>query len=48
MIHIGKKAPKGFKELPRAIHLGRGIWMMRIEPVKVTQHAPLTQGGRDE
>jgi len=31
VIHIGKKAPKGWVELPGAKHLGHGIWMMRIE-----------------
>lgn len=31
VIHIGKKAPKGWVELPGATHLGHGIWMMRIE-----------------
>ena len=31
IIHIGKKAPKGFVELPGAVHLGHGIWMFRME-----------------
>lgn len=32
MFHIGRKVPKGFIELPQAIHLGRGIWLFRIKP----------------
>lgn len=31
-LHIGRKAPKGFVELPGAVHMGKGIWMMRIAP----------------
>ena len=31
VLHIGKRAPKGWVELPGAIHLGKGIWLMRIE-----------------
>jgi hypothetical protein len=31
MVWIGRTAPKGWTELPGAIHLGRGMWMMRIE-----------------
>ena len=34
MLHIGKKVPKGFKELPGSIHLGKGIWVLRMEPIK--------------
>lgn len=34
ILHIGRKAPKGFKELPNAIHLGKGIWLMWIEKEK--------------
>ncbi len=34
MIHIGRKVPKGFVEKPGAIHLGHGIWMFPVEPVK--------------
>lgn len=30
MLYIGKKAPKGFIELPHGIHLGKGVWMLRI------------------
>jgi len=33
IIHIGKKIPKGYKEIS-AIHLGKGIWMFSMEPVK--------------
>jgi hypothetical protein len=34
MIHVGKKAPKGFRELPGGIHLGKGIWILKIEPAE--------------
>jgi len=34
MIHIGKKVPKGFIELPGSVHLGKGIWIFRMEPEK--------------
>lgn len=30
MVHVGRKAPKGWKELAGGIHLGKGIWMMRV------------------
>ena len=36
MLHIGRKAPKGWREEPGAIHLGRGLWAMwivRVYPV---------------
>lgn len=33
LFHIGRKAPKGYKELPGAIHLGKGIWIIPIEKV---------------
>ena len=36
-IHIGRKAPKGFVELPGAVHMGKGVWMMRIEPRKTKE-----------
>ena len=29
--HIGRKVPKGFKELPGGIHLGKGIWILKME-----------------
>lgn len=32
-IHIGKKAPKGYRELPGGVHLGKGIWMLRVERI---------------
>jgi hypothetical protein len=32
MIHIGRKAPKGFRELPGASHMGRGLWVIPVEP----------------
>ena len=31
MIHIGRKVPKGFKELAGAVHLGKGIWILPME-----------------
>ena len=31
MLHVGRKAPKGWTELPGAIHLGNGTWMMWVE-----------------
>jgi hypothetical protein len=31
LIHIGKKAPKGFKEVAGSIHLGKGIWALKCE-----------------
>lgn len=33
MIHIGRKVPKGFEELPGSIHLGKGIWAFRTRPI---------------
>lgn len=30
--HCGKKVPKGFYESGRGIHLGRGIWLLRMQP----------------
>jgi hypothetical protein len=32
MIHIGRKVPKGFEELPGGIHLGKGMWILKIRP----------------
>ncbi len=32
-IHIGRKAPKGWEELPGGIHLGKGIWLLKIRPL---------------
>jgi hypothetical protein len=34
MVHIGRKVPKGFKEVAGSIHLGRGVWMLRMEPIE--------------
>ena len=34
MVHIGKKVPKGFKELPGGIHLGKGMWILPMEPME--------------
>jgi hypothetical protein len=30
MLHIGRKVPKGWVELPGSIHLGHGVWILRI------------------
>ncbi len=30
IIHMGKKAPKGYREDGPSMHIGRGIWVMRI------------------
>ena len=32
MIHIGKKVPKGFRELAGACHIGKGIWILPMDP----------------
>lgn len=32
MIYIGRKVPKGYRELPGGMHLGKGIWMLPMEP----------------
>jgi hypothetical protein len=37
LVYIGKKAPKGFKELSGGIHLGGGIWILKIEKIKETE-----------
>lgn len=29
-LHIGRKAPKGYKEIGKSMHLGCGIWVMQI------------------
>jgi hypothetical protein len=31
ILHVGKRIPKGFKELPGSVHLGKGIWLFKIE-----------------
>jgi len=30
LLYIGKRVPKGFRELPGGIHLGRGIWLLKM------------------
>jgi hypothetical protein len=37
IIHVGRKCPKGWRELPNGIHLGKGIWMLRCEPVEMKE-----------
>lgn len=32
LLHVGRKAPKGFRETG-GMHLGKGIWMLTIEPI---------------
>lgn len=31
-LHCGKKVPKGFYESGKGIHLGKGIWLLRMRP----------------
>lgn len=38
MFHIGRKVPKGFKELPGSIHLGKGIWLLKMELIKESKN----------
>lgn len=33
MVHIGRKVPKGFEELPGSVHLGKGIWAFRVRQI---------------
>jgi len=30
LLCIGRKAPKGYTELPGGIHLGRGLWLLPV------------------
>lgn len=32
LLHIGRKVPKGYEELPGGVHLGKGIWILPIRP----------------
>lgn len=32
-LHIGKKVPKGFEELPGSFHLGKGLWILKMRPI---------------
>lgn len=35
LLHIGKKVPKGWREVAGlSIHLGKGVWMFKCEKVK--------------
>lgn len=34
LIHIGRKVPKGYEELPGGIHLGKGMWMLPMCKIK--------------
>ena len=36
-LHIGRKAPKGYEELPGGIHLGKGIWLLPIRRKRVSK-----------
>lgn len=42
LIHIGRKAPKGYVELSGAMHLGKGIWVIPIAPEPETKEAPIS------
>ena len=33
LLHVGRKVPKGYRELPGAMHLGGGVWLLPMEPV---------------
>jgi hypothetical protein len=33
-LHIGRKAPFGYREVGKSMHLGFGVWILRIEPIK--------------
>lgn len=33
LIYIGKKVPKGLREVGPAMHLGGGVWAFSVEPV---------------
>jgi hypothetical protein len=53
MLHIGRRAPKGWREVPdvHAIHLGCGVWAMWVEPVPAEpvpaeRHEAGPDGGR--
>ena len=34
LLHYGRKAPKGWRELPGGIHLGKGMWILQCEPIE--------------
>lgn len=46
MVHIGRRVPKtlaaaGWREMAGAIHLGRGIWILRlVRDGKPSLHVP--------
>ena len=33
-LHIGRKAPFGFREVGKSMHLGFGVWVMQIEKIE--------------
>lgn len=39
MVHIGRKVPKGFEELPGSMHLGKGIWAFKMRPIQPSSPA---------
>lgn len=39
-LHIGKRVPKGYRELPGASHLGQGVWIFPIEPINAAPQVP--------
>ena len=44
ILHIGKKAPKGYKEVAGGVHLGKGLWILPID--KITELTTKTGGRR--
>ncbi len=41
ILHIGRKAPKGYEEISGAVHIGKGIWILpvkKIGKVKPKEH----------
>lgn len=37
MIYIGRKAPKGYREVGKSMHIGFGVWIMRVEKIERQQ-----------
>jgi len=50
-IHIGKKAPKGYEELPGGIHIGKGIWALPIRKIagkEIKNHSQIKTRKQEE
>lgn len=45
IVHIGRKVPKGLREVAGSIHLGRGIWAFRCEVDKEVAAKPRARKG---